>query len=235
MTTASKLKSKSSAKGAKQSSSAGLWLVVGAVALLAIVVVVLVLNQRSGAITVSAPDVPAEWIEGTTLGSPDAPVTVQLWEDFLCPACQQWTAQVKPQLMADVQAGTVRLEFHQFPLQQHNPGALMAANATECAADQNQFWPYHDRVFQAATTRGQAGTTFEELVSYARELGLDDNALRSCMNNLTHNSAVAASLTQAGQLGLSSTPSVLVNGRLMENPFNYNALKAAIEAAAAGG
>ena len=149
-----------------------------------------------------------------------------------CPACQQWTATVKPQLVEDyVKTGKVRLEFNQFPLQQHNPGAIMSAQASLCAAEQNKFWTYHDRLFQAASTRGQAGTTFEALVGYASELGLDEAALSTCMTNLVHQNTVAESLTRVEQLGLSSTPSILVNGQLQATPFNYNSLTAAIEAA----
>lgn len=229
MTTASKLKAKNAK--AQSSSSAGIWLVGGAILLLALVVLVLVLNQRSGVTPVAAPDVPAEWVSAKSLGNPDAAVTVQMWEDFLCPACQQWTSAVKPTLYDEyVKTGLVRLEFHQFPLQQHAPGAQMAAQASECAADQNQFWPFHDRVFQMASQRGQAGVTYDALLGYAGEVGLDTTQLKSCVDNLTHQSNVVASVTQAQQLGLNSTPSILVNGQLVENPFNYNQLKAAIDA-----
>jgi protein-disulfide isomerase len=132
-----------------------------------------------------------------------------------------------------VNTGKVRFEFHQFPLQQHYPGALQAAMASLCVADQNEFWPYHDRVFQAATARGQAGTEVEALIGYASELGIDADAVRTCMNNLTHQQTVLASLEQARALGLSSTPSILVDGQLVANPFNFNALAQQIEEAIA--
>ena len=232
MTASAKPKSKSAKKS---SSSTGLWLVGGAVLLLALVVIILVLNQQQSApSSIAAPDVPAEWINGTSIGSPDATVVVQAWEDFLCPACQQWNREVKDTVFEQyVNTGKVRYEFHQFPLSQHYPGALQASMATMCAADLNEFWPYHDRVFQAATSRGQAGTEVEALIGYARELGIDENAMRSCMNNLTHQATVLASLDQARQLGLSSTPSILVDGQLVTNPFNFNALAAQIDSAIA--
>lgn len=234
MTVAGKSKSKS----AKQSSSStGIWLIVGGVVLLALVALVLWLNNRSaGPASVAAPDVPAEWINGATIGNPEAVVVLQAWEDFLCPSCQQWTSQVKPTFFDEyVKSGKVRMEFHQFPLQQHNPGAIMAAQASLCAADQNQFWPYHDRIFQAAAQRGQAGTTFDALISYAGELGIDENAMRTCMNNLTYQNDVVTSLTTAQQMGLTSTPSILVGGKLIASPFNYNELKAEIDAQLAAG
>jgi protein-disulfide isomerase len=235
MSVASKAKSPKNAKP-KQSSSTGIWIVVGGLILLAIVVGLLYLNNRSTTTTISAPDVPAEWINGTSLGNPEAAAVIHIYEDFLCPACQQWTEQVEPNLKREfVNTGTARLEFHQFPLDQHNPGAFQAAMATECAADQNMFWPYHDRVFQAAASRGQAGTTIDALIGYADEVGLDKSALQSCINNLTHRDAIAQSITEIQQLGLTSTPSIMVGDKLMENPFDYNALKAEIEAQIATG
>lgn len=229
MSLASKAKVKSTKP--EEKSNMGLWLIIGGIVLVGLVVLVLFLNNRSTATpTASALDgIPAEWIDGANLGSPDAPVVISMYEDFLCPACQQWTAQVKPQLLENfVKTGQVRFEFNQFPLQQHNPGAIMAAQASLCAADQNQFWPYHDEVFAQAASRGQAGTTFEALMTIAADLGLDEAAMRSCVTNLTHQSTVVESLNRVQQLGLNSTPSILVNGQLMADPFNYNALAAAI-------
>jgi protein-disulfide isomerase len=230
MSIASKAKPKNNKP--EQKSNATLWLIVGGVVLVALVVALLFLNNQGSAAPVTPIDVPAEWIDGTKLGSPDAPVVVSLYEDFLCPACQQWTAQVKPQVIENfVKSGAVRLEFNNFPLQQHNPGAIMASQASLCAADQNLFWPYHDRVFANAANRGQAGTTFEALVAAAGEVGLDQQALRACMTNLEHQQTIVDGLTEIQQLGLSSTPSILVNGQLQANPFNVNELFAAIEAA----
>jgi protein-disulfide isomerase len=128
-----------------------------------------------------------------------------------------------------VKTGLVRMEFHQFPLNQHAPGAQMGAQASLCAADQNQFWPYHDQLFQAASTRGQAGMTYDSMIRYATELGLDSAAFTQCLNTLAHQNDVVESLNQATELALSSTPSIIINGKLMSSPFNYNELKAEIE------
>lgn len=225
--------SKAKAKGAKpeqKSSNAMIWLIVGGVLLVALVIAMLIFNNRTSNVSSTTySSMPAEWIDRTSLGDPNAPVVIDMYEDFLCPACQQWTAQVKPQLVEDfVKTGMVRLQFNQFPLQQHNPGAIMASQASECAADQGLFWPYHDRVFQGAASRGQAGTTFEALMGYARDLGIDEPAMRTCMSSLVHQQTVVDSLNRVAQLGLNSTPSILVNGQLMAQPFDYNALVAAI-------
>ena len=155
---------------------------------------------------------------------------MQAWEDFLCPACGQWASTIEPRLVEDyVESGDVKLEFRQFPLQIHAPGAQLGAQASECAADQNMFWPYHDRLFVEAASRGQAGFQLERLIGYAEELGLDESTFRQCMISQTHRSTVDASVNEAVNLGLNSTPSVLINGQIVQ-PFDYDAIKAIIDA-----
>jgi protein-disulfide isomerase len=139
----------------------------------------------------------------------------------MCPACRQWTTNVEPQLIEDyVKTGQVRIEFHQFPLSIHAPGAEMAAQASLCANDQGSFWPYHNRLFPAQD-QGQAGYTIDALVRYADELGLDSRALMDCMSSQKYRDQVTASVNEAIALGLNATPSILVNGVRMENPFDY--------------
>jgi protein-disulfide isomerase len=151
-------------------------LVGGGLFFVALIAIVVIANNRQDTIPVTTLDLPAGWISGTSLGNPEAKVTVQAWEDFLCPACAQWTAQVKPQLIEEyIKPGAVRLEFHHFPLDVHAPGSYMGAQAGECAAQQNQFWPYHDALFQAQKSQGQAGFTLNSLTRLAAELGLDQS------------------------------------------------------------
>jgi protein-disulfide isomerase len=230
MTTAVK---KKSSKGSRNS-NIGFWLIGASVLIVVVVVGIIIFNQqRTLSAPVTQPDVPAEWISRTSLGSPDAPIVVQLWEDFLCPACQTFSRTVKPQLVEEyVKAGQVRLEFNHFPLQQHAPGSFMTALAAECAADQNLFWPYHDKAFQVISAEQQSGATYEKLTEFARTAGLDIAQFQSCLNSQQHQPTLNQSLATAGQLGLRFTPSVIVDGTLLENS-SYPSVKAAIDAALA--
>ena len=223
--------SKPKQREAKKKNSLTPWLIGGGLLFVALIVIAVMVNSRGSTATVSALDIPDEWLqERRVMGNPEAVVVVEAWEDFLCPACQQWNSTVKPRLYEDyVKTGLVRLQFGQFPLQIHAPGAQMSATATECAADQNAFWPFHDRVFQEAASRGQAGVTLDRLVQYSEDLGLDTNEFRQCMTSQRHANTVNESVNQAVSMGLNSTPSILVNGQLMETPFDYNALSAEIE------
>ena len=105
----------------------------------------------------------------------------------------------------------------------------MGAHAGFCAADQNSFWPYHDLLFATAGNRGQTGFTLDILVQNAKELGLDTGQFQQCMTSQQHRADVDASLAQASQLGLTSTPSLLINGKRMGNPFDYATVQAEID------
>jgi protein-disulfide isomerase len=218
-----------------ENNSIGIWIVGVSAAIVLVVVLAVALSNRPATVSVAAPDLPTEWLMGTTMGSPAAPVTIQAWEDFMCPACRQWTTTVEPLLLEQyIKTGQVRLEFHQFPLSRHAPGAEMAAQASLCANDQNAFWPYHNRLFPAQD-QGQAGFTIDALVRYADEVGLDSRALMDCMSSQTHRDAVTASINDALSLGLNATPSILVNGVPMNNPFDFEGeMKTLIESALEG-
>ena len=208
-------------------------LLVGGTSLLAVVIVLLlVLTAREQKPSVEgAPyaGIPAAWQNRNILGDPQAPVTVQVWEDFRCPACAAFNQRIKPGLVEDyIAGGDVKLEFHHFPLQQHEPGASMAAQASECAADQGLFWSYHDRIFQE-TSSGPSAFIAERLIDYAVELKMDQDSFTQCLMNQTHLSIVVESLQSARAAGHNSTPTVLVDGIPIENPFDYKVVSAAID------
>ena len=206
----------------------------GAVVVVVLVALLVYFNRPKPVSAEAYEDFPAEWVSRRSLGNPDAPVVIQGWEDFRCPACSQWTRTIKPQLMesfispnGSVDAGSVRFEYHYFPLTSHGETAFLAAQAAECAADQGGFWVYHDRLFNA-TDEGPSGFTMDRLQAYADELGLDGQALSQCVIGQEHADEVQASLGEAISKGLNSTPSIIINGQLIEDGFDYQALSAEI-------
>ncbi|MDE0068796.1 MAG: thioredoxin domain-containing protein [Caldilineaceae bacterium] len=208
-------------------------LLVGGIALLgaaiALVLVVISGNQQSTAGSAVYAGIPPEWQNRNVLGNPEAPVTVEAWEDFRCPACAAFNQMVKPALVENyIASGEAKLEFRHFPLQQHEPGASLAAQASECAADQGHFWGYHDRVFEV-TQSGPSAFIAERLIEYAVDLELEEESFSSCLLDQTHLGEVNASLQAARAAGLSGTPTVLVDGIPVTNPLDYDSVAAAID------
>ena len=206
---------------------------VGGVALLAgLLAVILAATTDNEPTSVELPDysgISSAWQNRNILGDPDAPVTVQAWEDFRCPACAAFNQRVKPGIVDNyISSGKVKLEFRHFPLQQHEPGASLAAQASECAADQGRFWVYHDRVFQA-TSSGANAFLMERLIDYAVELDLERDTFASCLTNQEHMLTISESLQAARTAGHNSTPTVLVDGVRVDNPLDYGTVSAAID------
>jgi protein-disulfide isomerase len=223
-------RSKRTSRHSQKNNNIGLWIVGIAAVIVVGVVAIVGFNSGRSSAAVTPPDLPAEWLDQSAMGNPEAAVTVQAWEDFLCPACGQWTEQVKPRLFEEyIKTGKVRFEFHHFPLQIHAPGAQLGAMAAECADDQNAFWPYHDRLFQIAQRSGQSGFTLDGLVQTAQEMGLDEREFFQCMSGQVHLPAVNDSVNQAVALGLNATPTILINGAPAADPFNYGQITAEID------
>jgi protein-disulfide isomerase len=101
----------------------------------------------------------------------------------------------------------VRLIFKDFPLPSHDL-ARPAHEAARCAGAQGRYWPYHDLLFANQPKFERA-----DLLRYAAEIGLSRDAFVSCLNEHRFAAAVSADVNQARALGVSSTPTFLVNGQ----------------------
>ncbi len=234
MSVTARPKRKISQPGSKRSGSTlWIWLVGGGILFVILIYVAIRLNNPQPVGTLTQPDVPAEWIDRTSLGNPDATIVVDAYEDFLCSHCLEWTTNIKPQLMENyIKPGTVRFVYRPFPLSGFLPGSNMAALASQCAADQAAFWPYHDRLF-SAQRNGQPAFTFDSLVGYSTELGMDESAFRSCMTSLKYQADIDASIQAGVSQGVQGTPAIYVNGQPVAS--DYASLKAEIDRLLAAG
>ena len=118
------------------------------------------------------------------------------------------------------------------------PESVAAAEAAECAADQNRFWDYHDILFLRQGVRSNSGTfSTDNLKDFARELeaefsDFDLDEFDQCVDSGRHAPTVEALAQEAQSVGLSSTPSFLINGQRFANT-DIEGFRRAIEAAAA--
>jgi protein-disulfide isomerase len=160
------------------------------------------------------PDRPGVTLAGDQYkGDPEASVVVIEFSDFQCPACQEHSLQAQPAIdEALVETGQILWVHKHLPLQMH-PQALVAAAASECAADQDMFWEMHDLLFE---TVDQWGVEDAEpaLLSLAGELGLDEGEFAACLASREPMERVVADI-YASLGAVSSTPSfvILVDGQ----------------------
>lgn len=152
---------------------------------------------------------------GTSLGDPNAKVKIQLFEDFQCSACKNYAAEIEPRVISEIVApGLAYYEFYNFPFlddRSVDKGSDRAALASECAAEQNLFWDYKHILFANQTgIQGQFNDI--RLEAFAKSLGLDMNAYKSCVQTAKYQTQVDADLKYGNELGVTGTPTVFVNG-----------------------
>lgn len=155
---------------------------------------------------------PDDMADGNAVGDPDAPVTVVSFIDFRCPHCLNFAAGNEPDIIDEyVRDGRVRLETRHMPVL--GDGSVAAAEAAQCAARQDAFWPMHNKLFLEHAREGTGSGTFnrDAMLDYAGDIGLDVDEFESCMSNRDTNEEVQDDLQTAQSYGFSGTPSFLIN------------------------
>ncbi|HEY5158161.1 MAG TPA: thioredoxin domain-containing protein, partial [Anaerolineales bacterium] len=123
-------------------------------------------------------------VNGVHLGDPNAPVKMDVYEDFRCSYCRLYTMNFEPQIIQTyVETGKVYYTFHSFIVIDGNTGSdasSRSANAAMCAAEQGRFWDYHDTLYANQVTEDASLFTDERLVAMAQNLNLDMTAFNQC-------------------------------------------------------
>jgi protein-disulfide isomerase len=155
-------------------------------------------------------------------GNPNAAVTIVEFTDYQCPSC----AKTQPVLeeVAREYGDKVKLVVRDFPLDQH-ANAAKAAEAAEAAREQGKYWEYVAILFN-----NQEALQVEKLKEYATRLGLDRAKFDQALDSGKFSEKVIRDLGEGNKLGVNSTPTVFVNGKLIKDK-SRESLKATIEAA----
>ena len=158
------------------------------------------------------------------VGRPDAPSTLTVWEDFRCPACQQFERQYRPVLQELTEQGRIRVEYRLVTLIDDNmggSGSRRAANAAACAQQSGTFSRYHDVLYdhQPEETKDEYADN-ATLIRLARKVpGLVTDAFENCVRGGTYDNWVVKSNQLFRDRKLSGTPTVLLNGdNLLDDP-----------------
>jgi Na+/H+ antiporter NhaA len=158
-------------------------------------------------------------------GPRESPVTVVEYGDFECPYCGQAEPAVR-ELLADF--GEVRYVWRHLPLTDVHPRAQLAAEASEAAAKQEKFWDMHDLLLTH-----QDALKPQDLVRYARELGLNADKFGEDLMKHVGAARVAEDVDSADLSTVSGTPTFFINGRRHYGAYDIDTLSAAVKAARA--
>jgi protein-disulfide isomerase len=170
--------------------------------------------------------------QGTIFGNQEAPVTVTEYLDFQCPVClRAETAVISEIVQKYVVTGQAKLEVKAIAIL--GDESVAAAAASECASDQDAFWPYHDILFANQGAENDGGFNDSRLKEFASLVGLDTTNFNSCFDSDIYDSQVRSATDASKALGVTGTPTIFVNGVKVET--SVGAISAAVDAALPGG
>jgi protein-disulfide isomerase len=176
-------------------------------------------------------------MNGVKVGNPEAQVTLDIFEDFKCSACQAYTLQIEPQVMKElVETGKVLYVFHNYPFEDDKSTTVkdsdMAANAAMCAAEQNRLWDYKLMTFTNLTY--ESGEYSEDrLVAFATSLKMNTKDFTTCLREKRYQAQIDQDIAMAQEKQITGTPSLFVNGVAVTPGYvpTIDQIKAAVEAA----
>ncbi|MBI2430490.1 MAG: DsbA family protein [Candidatus Levybacteria bacterium] len=165
------------------------------------------------------------------LGNKNAKVTLIEFSDLQCPFCKRFFDDALAQIKKEyIDTGKVKFAYRHYPLPFHQ-NAQKAAEASECANEQNAFWEYHDMLFQKQTEWETQSATdaAASFGNYAQNLGLNNTQFESCLSTGKFANVVKED-TDAGQkAGVTGTPTLFVNGKAIVGAQPFASFKTVID------
>lgn len=173
-------------------------------------------------------------VQGISIGKTDAPVVMMEFADFQCPACAQF-AQFSVPLIKQrlVDTGKVRYVFYDFPLPQHQ-NSFLASRAARCANDQGRFWEFHDVLYGQQSDWAFERDPVDLFVEYAGRVGADTDAFEQCLRSDRFAREVSESSAFGAAMGVSGTPTLIVNGKRIPTPREFSDLEEIVNREAGG-
>ncbi len=160
---------------------------------------------------------------GVVVGSAKAGApAVDLYEDFQCPNCKTLEDANGTQIAQLAQQGKIKLTVHMMSFLDANNGndsSVRSAAASFCAADAGKFIEFHHQVFANQPPEG-VGYTDAKLKEFGRKAGISGAAATTfdaCVSNRKYLDYAKDTEARSGKNGITSTPSILVNGKAIPN------------------
>jgi protein-disulfide isomerase len=172
-------------------------------------------------IALAPPEAEAALDNAPRRGPQDAPVLIIEFADYECPYCERIDPELKK--LQEEFVGKVAVAFKDFPLPMHAQ-AEKAAEAARCAAEQGNFWDFHDLLFD-----GHKKLELAQLKEDARTLKLDAARFDKCLDAGEQAAAVRKDFAQGRRLGLTGTPSFFINGHFLSGAVKYDTLREVVE------
>ena len=162
------------------------------------------------------------------LGSPDAPVTIIEYSEYLCPYCRTFALETMPRIEEEyIDTGLVKLVFRDFPV--HGQPAVAMAMVAECAADQGKFWEMQMFLWERTEQWSASEDLLATLQGYADELGMDTGEFTSCLTEGKTVDRIIEDYNIGVQDGVSGTPAFFINGTPIRGALPFEEFQKVIE------
>ena len=159
------------------------------------------------------PSVSQEAISAKARGNPFASVHIVEYSDFQCPACT-YASETLCRFFLQ-RPSKMYVEFRHYPLPSLHPFSIMGAVFSECAARQDKFWDYHDRLFEDRGKWARGLRIREGLLDMAEDLGLEMESLESSVQDAASEGKVLEEKSEGAKRGVHATPTFFINGRMV--------------------
>jgi protein-disulfide isomerase len=177
-------------------------------------------NQSSSAGSVVVPPVAVD--SGTAFAVGSGPVVVDLYEDFMCPICNEFEKQSGATVKALVAANKVTVRYHPVAiLDRSSSGTLYStrsAGAAAAAAQGGKFIEYHDVLYANQPAENSTGLTNAKLIELGASVGLTSTAFVNAVNAKTYDAWAGQVTDTFSKRGYTGTPTIVVAGKQVTGP-----------------
>lgn len=174
-------------------------------------------------ISLSAAQAPDDY---RVLGSADALAELVVFSDFECPYCRNFALAATPAIVAEfVDTGRLRLRYVFFPLAAQHKNSVAAAKAAHCAGMADRFWAFHDYLFVRQPEWSGDPVPDTLWMTFARNLGISLEPFRACFLSAEASAAVEADFRMALAAGVTSTPTIVLDGKSLTGFQTYEQLR----------
>lgn len=212
-------------------------LIISSIAIVVIIFVGLFLLASKDAAknSTSGEPVAFNYSELPRIGKEDAPVKLVEFGDFKCPACAQFATSVKPKIVQDfINDGKAALYFVNMAFIGPDSETASLASLSVFHQNKEEFWKFYDAVYAQQGNENEEWATEDFLVSLAEKekLTIDYDLLRKDIKERTYADELNTGIKLASDSGVSSTPSLFINGVMTAEPFNMDTITSEINTAA---
>ena len=180
---------------------------------------------------------PAALLDGSNIGKADAPVTLDVWEDYQCPVCARYSLTVEPVLVSQYATpGSLRIVHHDIGIL-GNPNvppadneSIIPARGAFCANEQGKYWDYAHWIYNNQDGENTGGFRRERVVAIATAAGVEPVAFNACLDGSAAAAAVDGRNAESAGLGINSTPTFYLGGQQIVGFKTAAELGALIEA-----